>query len=394
MSPSLPPDGMGTTRPEAVPSQGTVRLLDGGTEAFPRMLQAIAAARNAIHLETYTFAHDSVGIAFVEALREAARRGVDVRVIADGWGSVLSAPWLYEELTRSRIRVRIYHPISALFLGRFRRNHRKILLVDDTVAILGGINIGEAYATSPEHLGWADLAVEVSGPSAARLGARLRGEVDRPKDESPIRIWLSGLGGGGKLRHRYLLAITRAQRELSLAHAYFLPDVRLARALRKAAKRGVAVKLLLAGRSDVPFARVATLRLYRHFLQSGVRIFEWHKSVLHAKAAVVDQERILVGSFNLDPFSLSNLEALVEVVGSDLATQLHAWVERRIGEAKEIRLADCPQGAFQRFWLDGLGLFAARVSEWLGRVMAFRRPRRLVEAAENEPVPKLGKRLS
>jgi cardiolipin synthase len=227
---------------------------------------------------------------------------------------------------------------------------------------------------------------------AERLGAPRALRVDA----GPIHLDLSGLGGGRRLRQRYLKAFGSAQRRLTLAHAYFLPDAKIARALRIAAERGVEVKLLLAGRSDVPFARAATLRLYRSFLLSGVRIFEWHQSVLHAKAALVDNHRFLVGSFNLDPLSLANLEALVEIDDPATGAAAEAWLSSKLAGAREVRIEDCRRGFFQRWIGDAVGLFIARLAEGLARFIAFRRLPPFGEAGEGAQVdagvPRLGVR--
>jgi cardiolipin synthase len=161
-----------------------------------------------------------------------------------------------------------------LLVGRFGRNHPKILLVDDEVAFLGGINIGDENVAEGVRLGWADLALEIRGPQCARLGEMIRREPQRPVDSS-LRIYLSGLGGGWRLRRRYLKAFARARQRIDVAHGYFLPDHGVVRAITAAARRGVQVRLLLAGRSDVPFARAATRSLYRRLFAAGVSIHEW-----------------------------------------------------------------------------------------------------------------------
>jgi cardiolipin synthase len=147
------------------------------------------------------------------------------------------------------------------------------------------------------------------------------------------------------------------------------------RALRRAAKRGVAVHLLLAGRSDVVFARAATMRLYRTLLQSGVHIHEWMDSTLHAKAAVVDGQRLLVGSFNLDPLSLVNLETLVEVDDAGVAAQATRWLDRHLGRSRRVSLDDCARSGLQRWLLDVVGLAVARFSERFASFLGRRRHR-------------------
>ncbi|HYO69590.1 MAG TPA: phospholipase D-like domain-containing protein, partial [Archangium sp.] len=210
-------------------------LLDGGAEAYPRMLAAIASATRRVHLEVYAFEHAGVGTHFLEALIAAARRGVEVKVIVDGWGSIGESRALADMLRPAGIKVRVHNPLtSVLLLGRLWRNHRKILLVDDTVAFLGGINIGDHYAAAEGRPGWADLALELRGSLCAQLGARLTAGAST-LEVGPIRLLLSGFGGGWRLRARYLEALKQARREVVLAHAYFLPDRGFMRALTKAA---------------------------------------------------------------------------------------------------------------------------------------------------------------
>ncbi len=352
-----------------------ITLLDGGAEAYPRMLAAIASATRHVHLEVYAFERDGVGTRFVEALTAAAHRGVAVKVIVDGWGSIGESRALTDTLRAAGIKVRVHNPLtSVLLLGRLWRNHRKILLVDDTVAFLGGINIGDHYATAEGRPGWADLALELRGDLCAQLGARLTAGASALV-AGPVRILLSGFGGGWRLRARYLAALKQARREVVLAHAYFLPDRGFVRALTRAARRGVEVHLLLAGRSDVPFARAATMRLYSTLLRGGVHIHEWTESTLHAKAAVVDGQRLLVGSFNLDPLSLVNLETLVEVEDADVAGQATRWVRRHLSGARPVGLEDCARSGPQRWLLDVVGLAVARFAERVASFIGSRRMR-------------------
>ncbi|WNG50432.1 cardiolipin synthase B [Archangium minus] len=352
-----------------------ITLLDGGAEAYPRMLEAIGASTRRVHLEVYAFEREGVGTRFVAALTAAALRGVEVKVIVDGWGSIGESRTLAGTLRAAGIKVRIHNPLTSIFLGRFWRNHRKILLVDDAVAFLGGINIGDHYAAEEGRPGWADLALELRGDICARLGAKLTAGASTLV-AGPVSILLSGFGGGRRLRARYLAALKNARSKVVLAHAYFLPDTGFVRALRRAALRGVEVHLLLAGRSDVPFARAATMRLYRTLLRSGVHIHEWTATTLHAKAAVVDGERLLVGSFNLDPLSLVNLETLVEVEDTAVAAQATRWMERHVSGARPVGLEDCARSGLQRWLLDVVGLAVARFSERIASFIGSRRMRR------------------
>lgn len=337
------------------------------------MLMAIARARTSIHLEVYAFAPSGVGARFVVALGQAASRGVTAQVVIDGWGSAPGGRAVAAALREAGCSVRIHNRLLALLIGRFSRNHRKVLLVDDDVAFLGGINIGDENVGEGVRLGWTDLALEIRGPQCARLGQMIRREPRRPVVSS-LRIYLCGLGGGWRMRRRYLKAFASARQRIHVAHGYFLPDPGVVRAITAAARRGVQVRLLLAGRSDVPFARAATRILYRRLLAAGVYIHEWSRSVLHAKVATIDGRRLLVGSFNLDPFSLANLETLVEVADTRIVEQGEAWIQDHFALSRPMTSVEaCSRPP--RWLLDPLGRLVARLADAIGRVIANRKQR-------------------
>ena len=352
----------------------SVELLDGGDRAYPAMLSAIAHARTSIDLEVYAFSPSGVGARFIEALGRAARRGVAVRVVIDGWGSARRGRGVANSLRQAGCVVRIHHRLLAMLVGRFGRNHRKLLLVDDEIAFLGGINIGDENLHEGGYPGWADLALAICGPQCARLGAMIRRRPLGPVN-SALRIHLCGLGGGWRLRRRYIKAFANARTRIHIAHGYFLPDHGVVRAITSAAQRGVQVHLLLAGRSDIPFARAASRSLYRRLLAAGVAIHEWNESVLHAKVATVDGHRLLLGSFNLDPFSLANLEALVEVNHNAVVQQAEAWIQDRMDRSRAITSLEATS-RLRRWMLDPLGRLVARFADAISRVIAGRKRRR------------------
>lgn len=350
----------------------SVELLNGGAEAFPRMLAAIDKGQERIHLEVYALHHDAIGEKFVDALSRAARRGVRVRVVLDGWGSFAGGGYLSQKLRAAGVEVNVYNPLRYFVIGRLWRDHRKILLVDDRIAFLGGINIGSAYADEATANGWADLAIEIRGPSCFELVRRIWREK-RVRSRQSIRILLAGFGGGWRLRKRYLRAIASARSRVWIAHAYFLPDVRLVHALRAAARKGVEIVLLLPARSDVPFTRAAALALYETFLGVGVRIFEWKRSRLHAKAAIIDDRRLLLGSFNLDPVSLVNLECLVDVRDPIAVAKGRAWFDSHLLDADEIH-ADAWMGTrLERWFVNLRGLVASRILRTFAAILAHHR---------------------
>jgi len=350
-------------------------LLDGGGEAYPAMLAAIDGARQSVYLEVYLFRLDATGLRFLAALVAAATRKLRVEVLIDGWGSSSNCAEIVAQLRAAGATARVHRPVGNVLAGLFGRDHRKILLVDSTVAFVGGINIGDEYGGEADAPGWADLAARVSGPAAQDLALELAGK--KPLQRGKVQIRLSGVGTGRRLRKRYLKAIRGARRELWLAHGYFLPDRKLLRALSSAARRGVEVTVLLAGRSDVPFVPLATRHVHRLLLQGGVKIFEWSQTVLHAKAAVIDGEKLLVGSFNLDALSLTNMETLLEADDAALAGQGAVWMRGHLALARPISFADCTRPGVRGFIEGALGFLFAQLGEWAEKLMARRaRPRR------------------
>ncbi len=313
-----------------------LRLLDGAPEAYPAMMGAIASARRSVLLEIYRLDAAGIGADFLDALADARRRGARVEVRVDGWGSAVTAPALAERLEAAGCELRVYNRLRDTLWGRFDRNHRKILVVDERVGFVGGLNLADEYLGGPQGAPWADVAVRVEARGCAALTRAVRREHGRATIDRDVDVWLSGRGGGWRLLRRYRRAFEDASRRIWLAHAYFLPDRRLVRRLVRAARRGVDVRLLMPARSDVPLATHAIRGLYPRLQRAGVRIFEWERSVLHAKLALVDDRTTLVGSFNLDPLSFMNRECLLDAASRSLAGQAGAWLEARFDDAREV----------------------------------------------------------
>lgn len=304
-------------------------LLENGAGYFPALLDAIVHARREIHLESYIFEMDAVGTRVTEALIDAAKRGVRVRVLVDGVGSRGFAEEARDRMIQAGISLLFYRPeISPYRLKRhrLRRMHRKIVVIDACLAFIGGINIIDDRTGQENAEVRYDYAVRVEGPVLADIcnavgrlwllvrWSRLR---RRPPEHAPLPACLAEAGAQtadfllrDTWRHRrdiedaYLAAIAVARAEVIIANAYFLPGWRFRRALADAAARGVRVVLLLQGRTDHRLVRWASRALYGHLLEHGVEIYEYHASEMHAKVAVVDHDWSTVGSSNIDPFSL------------------------------------------------------------------------------------------
>ena len=304
-----------------------LQLLNSGREYFPALLAALDAAREEIFLESYIFADDPTGRAVASALCRAAVRGVSVHVTVDGFGARNFAHDFLPQLRAAGVKAQIYRPeIGGLSLRkhRLRRLHRKLVVIDARLAFVGGINVVDDDNAPPDMRPHYDYAVQVEGPvlEAIHRAARrmheslLRAYLKRRLQPDPARSFpCSGTQDAcflirDNIRHRndilnaYLAAINGARREILIANAYFLPGIRFGRALYNARKRGVAVTILLQGKTDHPFLRYATQALYATALNIGIRIFEYEKSFMHAKVAVIDGEWATVGSSNIDPFSL------------------------------------------------------------------------------------------
>jgi cardiolipin synthase len=344
-----------------------VELLECGHEYFPALLDAINAATTEIHLESYIFAADETGRGIAAALSAAARRGVAVRVLVDGFGARDFRRELGDELQQSGVQVLVYRPeVAAMRLrrNRLRRLHRKLVVVDGSVAFVGGINVIDDMDTPGQTPPRYDYAVRVSGPLLAEIHAaarhlwqlvrwaELRHRYSGPSgllpDVTPKGDTIAAFIIRDNLRHRrdieeaYLDAIASAKDQLIIASAYFLPGRRFRRALGEAAARGVGITVLLQGRVEYLLLHYATQALYGALLKSGVRIFQYQRSFLHAKVAVVDDAWATVGSSNIDPFSLLLArEANVVVYDSAFAAQLRGSLRRAMAEgAVEVKTAD------------------------------------------------------
>ena len=355
-----------------------LKLLQGSAEFFPELIRAIDAARSHIQLETYIFNFHGEGALVAAALERAGTRGLLVWVVVDGVGTPeLSDDWRVR-FDKAGVEWRIYSPLGVLGLlipNRWRRLHRKLCVIDGQVAFCGGINIlDDLYDPQYGSLKTPrlDFAVCATGAlvqqvqeACTQLWWRLKAvrnvrQQNFPEAFSSFKAaglhfpwvhnsnteeqkWVAraGLLLRDNVSHRsqiekaYLKAIAKARHEIVIANAYFLPGRKLRQALVLAAQRGVKVRLLLQGRYEYFMQYHAARPVYRQMLDSGVEIFEYTQSFLHAKVAVIDahHERpwATVGSSNLDPFSLLLArEANVVVADGHFAKRLHEALTQAI----------------------------------------------------------------
>lgn len=333
-----------------------IKLLHNGSEYFPALEHAINGAQVEIYLETYIFKDDHIGYRIATALKHAARRGVSVHVLMDGFGSYTLPDAFIQSLLNAGIKVLIFRREVFFFKlrrYRLRRMHRKLAVIDARLAFVGGINVIDDYAPPYEQVPRFDYAVLVEGPLLKKINAAaqrlwsilawahfkkrwINKTISKPTDKRKGNQ-LADFLIRDNLRHRhdieqiYLDAINNAQDEIIIANAYFLPGRNFRYALNQAARRGVNVVLLLQGKVEYRIQHHATHALYGKLLEAGIKIHEYNKGFLHAKVAVIDRYWSTVGSSNIDPFSLLLArEANVVVKDHIFANKLRASLKLAI----------------------------------------------------------------
>lgn len=348
-----------------------VDLLENGEAFFPRVFEAIAGAEREVIVETFILAEDKVGLGLHAAMVAAAQRGVRVDLMVDGFGSPdLSAEFVHG-LTCASVKVRIFDPGTRVLgqrMNMLRRMHRKIVVVDGLRAFVGGINYSADHLADFGPLAKQDYAVELAGPivgdihrfvlQAIAIGGKDHRWYRRRIQAAPAPAEIPDAGPAEVLfvtrdnrRHtndierHYRAAIRTARRRITIANAYFFPGYTLIRELRRAARRGVDVRLILQGEPDMPIVKTAARMLYHHLLHAGVRIFEYCERPLHGKVALVDGHWSTVGSSNLDPLSLSlNLEANVVIrdtaFNAELANRLEHLMQHSCRQIQAGQLGD------------------------------------------------------
>ena len=347
-------------------SGNRLRLLQSGTEFIPALIAAIDAARAEVHLETYIFNVDPTAEAVRDALMRAAQRGVQVRLLIDGVGSRdFPAGWMGALQARS-VSVLVYRPLVNNWRSNplnLRRLHRKLAVIDARIAFIGGMNLVDDFEPPGLDAPRLDFSVEVRGPLLIAIHQSMR-HLWRLVALTQMQV---GEGGPGLIEpswttdghvraafvvrdnfaHRrdiervYLAAMALARDEIVIANAYFLPGLRFRKLLKKAAARGVRVRLLMQGHTDHPFFQAASRALYRDLLAAGVGIYEYQASELHAKVAVVDDHWATVGSSNIDPFSLLLArEANLVIDDAGFARDLRQRLQQAIDQSAVLDPAD------------------------------------------------------
>ncbi len=352
-----------------------VELLENGEEFYPRVFQAIEAARHEVFLETFILREDRVGNELARVLVAAAERGVRVEVTVDAWGSMDLGVAFIDSLVRAGVCFHLFEakrPRWLLRVSWFRRLHRKLVVVDAAVGFVGGINFSEDHLLDSGPQAKRDFAVRVEGPVVCDIHALARQAVagahgddraagdagpwedSRAMSRGDMRALFivrdNRRGYRTAIETHYRAAIRQASRQVIIANAYFFPGHLLLREIRQAARRGVDVCLVMQAEPDLKIAKFAERLLYDYLLEGGIRLMEYRDGQYHGKLALIDDDWVTVGSSNLDPLSLwFNLEANVVVRDETFNRTVRGRVQRLVEEScREVRRDETPTRVFWR----------------------------------------------
>lgn len=325
-----------------------VKLVHGGREFFSEMRKMIREATHSIHLQTYIFEEDVTGGSIAAELISASQRGVEVYLLLDGYASRSLTDRFIEQLIKAGIHFRFFEPVlksKNFYFGR--RLHHKVLVTDAHIALVGGVNISDRYNDLPGDPAWLDWAIHVKGDAAVvlfricvSLWIKFPGEVKKiirkeiitPPDVSLhclVRVrrndWVTRKN---EISRTYLEMFQGAQKEMIMMSSYFLPGRVFRRNMSRAFRRGVKIKLILAGKSDIKIAKQAERYMYRWLFKNGIEIYEYPHIVLHGKIAVCDRTWVTGGSYNVNNLSaFASIELNLDIRDHSFSDYVHQTLE-------------------------------------------------------------------
>lgn len=297
----------------------SVQLVHSGDDYFSRLERIINDAVTEIHIQTYIFDNDATGKRILLALKEALKRQVKVYLLLDGFGSLSFPNEVSKEFRQAGGHIRFFSPLfsaSSFYIGR--RLHKKIVVADGKVALIGGINIANRYQGTSVERPWLDFAIEINSPIAKDIQSHCKANYSKKKNalrktispifdtEEKVTIQIlqnDWLNRKSEISEAYIQAVSEAKEKVIIVGSYFLPGRKLTNALLEASKSKVKIQLILSGVSDLPMTRRASCYLYSKLLKHNIELYEWNQSVLHGKAMVVDGSWSTIGSFNLNNLS-------------------------------------------------------------------------------------------
>jgi cardiolipin synthase len=334
-------------------------LIRGGEAYFKKMSEMISQADHSIQLQVYIFDGDTTGMQIADLLIKAAQEGKIVQVLLDGYASRNIPASLITRMRQVGIRLRFFNPLwkgKKFYFGR--RLHHKILVCDGRIALVGGVNISDRYNDLPGSPGWLDWAVYTEGEAAFELhkvcnSQFAKNEKDwihiepehifkglNKKIHCAIRIrrndWVKNLN---QISASYMEMLRQAKNEITILSSYFIPSGFFRKQMMHALKRGVKIKLILAGESDVIIAKAAERFLYQWALRNGIEIYEYKHNILHGKIAICDKSRVTLGSYNVNDISAkASIELNLDIDDMDFAESVQLELDHIItSECHEIQ---------------------------------------------------------
>ena len=340
---------------------GDVTILQNGDAFFPAMLEAIRAARDSINFETYTFEPDEIGLQFIEAFKERARAGVEVRLLIDGFGGLKLRKRYRDDLQKAGVKVQRFRPFALRNLVRmYRREHRRATVIDGRVGFTGGAAISKKWKGNVTNTHeWRDSMTRVTGPMVAGIqsafvenwvyctsevivGPRFFPRLDPGPGPCGLSIVSSPSDSMQPIRLLFWLSFINAHKRLWISNSYFIPDARLRRAVIDRARKGVDVRVLVPGNhTDAVPVQAAGQSYYEELLEAGVRVFEYQPAMMHAKTVVIDGSWSIVGSANMDERSMElNEENVLGISDQDFAESIERGLLEDYGRSREILLEE------------------------------------------------------
>lgn len=317
-------------------SRNRISLVQSGEEYFSLLLKLIEQARYTIHLQVYIYDHDKTGKSVGEALKEAAKRGVAVYLHVDGYASQRLNKGFRKEMLDAGVHFKFFEPLLKsrhFYFGR--RLHQKVFVADGLYSLVAGLNISDRYHDLPEEPAWFDLALYCEGEASYQLHLLCRRmwrrrkprdiitkgyvhsfcETILPEERQLVRVrqndWVKRKS---EVWNSYRLLFARANESITIMCSYFLPGRIYRKLLSRASARGVKIKVILAGKSDIVLSKNAERYLYDWLLKKNIEIYEYQRAVLHAKMSVADEQRVTIGSFNVNNISAyASLELNMDV---------------------------------------------------------------------------------
>jgi cardiolipin synthase A/B len=340
---------------------GQVTLLQNGDAFFPAILEAIRTAQDTINFEVYIFDPDEIGRQFIDAFKERARAGIEVRVLLDGFGALRLKKRYRDELRRAGVQLNRFRPFQLRNLPRmYRRTHRRAIVIDGRVGFTGGAAVSVKWkgnVNNPHE--WRDSMTRVTGPMVAGIqsafacnwvygtgeviaGPRFFPTLQRSEGPCGLSVVSSPSDALQPIRLLFWLSFINARRRIWICNSYFIPDRRLRDAVVERAKAGCDVRVLVPGNhTDAVPVQAAGRSYYQELLEAGVRIFEYQPAMMHAKTVVVDGVWSVVGSANMDERSMElNEENVLGISDRDFATAIEEGVSADLTRAKEIQLEE------------------------------------------------------